>query len=197
MRDQDFVRNAYDTVLVTASCPASGDSIPDLRFAQSLDSAGKYLSEPLIRNGGTPNFSDRILSCPAGGDVVISYTDAVYGTNAQWTLSETQTPCGHTRHPVLRFTNLGLARHPDRRRGHSLTLLNGSLPRIGQPLLYANSFNLYSTTTVKAIALKPGYLRSRVMTETYTRTPLPSRVLILDAAGIRFPTARPATPPPS
>ena len=184
IRDQDFVRNANDTLLATVICPSSGDSVAGLRLPQIAP--GVYASEPLLRDGLAANRADRILSCPAGSNVLLSYTDAVYGTNAQWILPEVQTPvatpAGETfvsQDSISLSTATALAQINYTR--------DGSLSRVDKPVIYAAPFLLYATTTLRAIASRPGYLRSRVMTENYMKTPFPSQIFILDVNGNPLP----------
>ncbi len=184
IRDQDFVRNAQDTIVVTAQCPSSGDSVTGLRLVQV--SPGVYASEPLFRNGLAANTTDRILSCPAGAGTVISYTDPVYYTIAAPIIRETQPPAAlPTGTSFVSQITVGLATATAGARINYT--LDGSMPQPSLPLVYTDSITMYSTTVLKAVASTTGYLRSRILTETYTRTPFPSRLQILDVNGNPFP----------
>ncbi len=181
LTDQDFVHNAPDTVTATALCPASGDSVAGLRFSQTA--VGTYVSDTLFRNGAAANTADGVLSCPAGGDVVIDYTDPVYGGVSTWTLHEAAMPAANPADGTVFTSQLDVAL-TSATPGALLTYtLNDSVPVPGRPLVYSGPIPLIAADTLEAVASANGYLRSWVMTAIYPHQPKPSAIRILDANG--------------
>lgn len=185
LRDQDFVLGATDTITAAAFCPASADSVAGLRFIQV--SPGLYVSDTLYRDGRSANPADRLLSCPSGGDLVLRYADPVFGSATSWTLHEAAMPVATPPSGTVFQSQLGITL-ATATAGTSINYtVNGSLPQPDKPLAYAGSFTINAAGAVKAVASKPGYLRSWVMNSDYASQTAQSRIQILDSNGFALP----------
>jgi hypothetical protein len=185
LRDQDFVLGATDTISATAFCPASADSVANIRFVQK--SPGTYLADTLFRDGKAANPADRILSCPSGGDVLIRYVDPVFGGVTQWTLHEAAMPTASPATGTAFQSQLAVTLASATAGASIHYTRDGSLPQPDKPLTYLGSFLVNNTATVKAVATKPGFLRSWVMTADYQRQTVTARIQILDSNGFALP----------
>src|SRR5256885_12993431 len=65
--------------------------------------------------------------------------------------------------------------------------LDGSKPVPGQSLLYSDPIRIGVSTTLKAIAVKPGFKDSKILTSVYTKESVASRLEILDENGNAIP----------
>ena len=191
LKDQDFVHNSNsESVTVKAACPSGSapDTVSAWTFTQT-SVGGPYVSERLVRNNAAvPDLADNILSCPADSGLVVLYTDPVYGTGLQQTIPQVQTPVANPK-SIPFTTGLNITMQS----GTSGALINytieGSLPRPGQPAVLpsqiydGSQISIDQTTTLRAVGFKSGYLRSRVIFETYLKQPALRSSYIKDLNG--------------
>ena len=180
VRDQSFTVANDDSAQVTVLCLGSGDSVASLVVREN--SPGVYASGMLVKNDSTPNPADRVLSCRSADQVVIRYVDPVFGTTAMLAVNEVAMPEADPRGRsfvssevvTLKTATVGAVIY---------YTVDGSTPAPGRSLVYTGPLSLTEATTLKAIAVKPGWKDSKVMVEVYTKQFVASRLEILDGNG--------------
>lgn len=178
IKDQDYAPGGKDSTRVQAWCPASGDS---LLLTLKENNAGDYGPIAFGRNTLAADPRDAWLSCPDGNDIVIKHVDPIHGTVTSWILPQVTTPVanpGGREFRMQQLVTLATAT-PDAR---IYLTWNGSRPDTAATL-YLSPISLIATTTLRAMASKPGYRPSTAITQTYTKNAARSRVVLLDANG--------------
>ncbi|MBW8889725.1 MAG: chitobiase/beta-hexosaminidase C-terminal domain-containing protein [Fibrobacteres bacterium] len=186
VRDQSFTKD-NDTVLVNVACVKSGDSVANFPAGEGpTPLSGQYTTGTLPKDEGTPNLGDRILSCLTTDQIRVRYTDPVYGGITEIIIEEVAkpvaTPAGN------KFVTSESVELTSETPGAVIWYtLDGSKPVPGQSLLYSDPIRIGVTTTLKAIAVKPGFKDSKILTTVYTKETVASRLEILDENGNAIP----------
>ena len=187
VNDQTFTVNAKDTVLVSVACTKSGDSVANFPAGEGpTATSGIYTSGTLVKDEAVPNLNDKILSCLTTDQIRIRYVDPVYGTLTELIIDEVAKP---TADPAGRkFVSSELVTLSTSTAGATIWYTtDGSVPVPGSATIYTDPIRINVTTVLKAIATKPGFKNSKVMTENYTKEFVASRLEILDENGNAIP----------
>lgn len=178
--DQDFTKSGNDSLLVSARCETSIDSVP--AFYAKETASGTYVTGILVEDNGTPNPSDKILSCRTAETVVITYTDPVYGTQTQIKIPEVEKPVATAVPAGNNFSVSTTVTLSDNTPGAVIYYTtDGTRPIPGVSKEYkGENILVFSDTTIKAVAAIPGWKPSKVLTETYTKQKSPSTLVLLD-----------------
>ncbi len=180
VKDQNFTSGANDSVAVTVSCTKSGDSVSNVAAYET--GSGVYVTNPVVKDGSAPNPSDRILSCLTTDQIKVTYVDPVYGTTSQLIINEVAVP--QATPPSQSFsTNVFVTLTTATDGATIYYTLDGSMPIPGSSPVYLDPIRVSLTTTIKAIAVRPGWKNSKVMTEVYTKQFTASHLEILDENG--------------
>lgn len=185
--DQTFTVNQKDTVQVSITCTQSGDSVSGIPAIEGpTATSGVYVSGTVTKDEGTPNLGDKVLSCLSTDQLRIRYVDPVYGTLTELVVDEAAKPVATP--PGRKFIASELVSLSSATPGATIWYtLDGSTPIPGKSAVYAQPIRISVTTTLKAIASKPGFKDSKVMTEIYTKEFTASRLEILDENGNAIP----------
>jgi len=185
--DQTFTANQKDTVQVSITCTKSGDSVSAIPAIEGpTATSGSYTSGTITKDEGTLNLGDKILSCLTTDQLRIRYVDPVYGTLTELIVDETAIPVATP--PGRKFISSELVSLSSATPGSTIWYtLDGSTPVAGKSPIYSEPIHISVTTTLKAIASKPGFKDSKVMIETYTKDFVASHLEILDDNGNAIP----------
>jgi hypothetical protein len=189
VKDQTFNVNQKDTALVSVACTQSGDSVSAIPAVEGpAATSGIYATGTLQKTEGAPNLGDKILSCLTTDQIRIRYVDPVYGTLTELFIDEVgkpvATPAGKT------FISAEKVELASATPGADIYYtLDGSKPIPGVSPRYQDGqrLDINVTTTLKAIAVKPGMKDSKILTEVYTKQFVASRLEILDENGNAIP----------
>ncbi len=187
VNDQSYNANQKDTALVTVACTMSGDSVSAFPAVEGpTATSGTYVSGTLVKDEGAPNLGDRTLSCQTTDQLRIRYVDPVYGTLTELLVDEVAKP---EANPAGRtFITSELVAISSATPGALIYYtLDGSKPVPGVSPLYTDPIRISIKTTINAIAVKPGFKNSKIMTQTYVKEQVASRLEILDENGNSIP----------
>lgn len=187
VHDQTYTPKAKDTALVTISCLRTGDSVSAVTALETANASGDYASASQTKDEASPSLSDRNLSCLTADIIRIRYVDPVFGTVTELQVEEAAkpvaTPAGR------KFTTTETIEIASATPGATIYYtLDGSKPVPGVSPVYSDPIRVSSTTTIKAVAVRNGFKDSKIMTETYTKEIVPSRLEILDENGNTIPS---------
>ncbi|MDQ3000429.1 MAG: chitobiase/beta-hexosaminidase C-terminal domain-containing protein, partial [Fibrobacterota bacterium] len=187
IKDQTFTLDRKDTALVSIGCTRSGDSVSNFPAIEGPSAtSGTYTSGTLIKDEGVPVLSDKVLSCLVTDQIRIRYVDPVYGTLTELLIDEVARP--EANPSGRKFITSELVTITTTTPGAVIYFtLDGSTPIPGVSDRYSEPLRISVTTTLKAIAVKPGFKDSKVMTQTYTKEFAASRLEILDENGNAIP----------
>ena len=181
VKDQSY-SSGRDTALISVGCTKSGDSVAAFGVVESLPTSGLYTSGILIKDEGTPSFADQNLSCAVTDQIRIHYIDPVYGTLSELVVNEVGKPVANP--PGGKFVTSVLVTLTSATPGAKIYYtLDGKIPLPGVRLEYTDPLRINNTTTVTVIAVLPGYKDSKVLTQTYAKETVASRLEILDENG--------------
>ncbi len=86
--NQTFTHLPVDTIYSEVHCDGSGDAIALVTMIKQPD--GTYKSGSIVKNEGSANPADAILSCQSADNIKATYVDEIYGgraqTQAAWTV---------------------------------------------------------------------------------------------------------------
>ncbi|MDB5048553.1 MAG: hypothetical protein JWO30_1624 [Fibrobacteres bacterium] len=187
VNDQTFSLNQKDTALVSVACTKSGDSVANFPAIEGPTViSGVYTSGTLVKDEGVPILSDKFLSCLTTDQIRIRYVDPVYGTFTELLINEVGKP--EASPAGRKFITSELVTLSSSTPGALIYYTtDGSKPIPGVSLLYTDPIRISVTTTLTAIAVKPGFKDSKVMTQVYTKEFVASRLEILDENGNAIP----------
>ena len=181
VKDQSFT-GSVDSALISVACTKSGDSVAAFVGRESAAASGSYPTGTLAKNEGVPVLSDKILSCLVTDQIRVRYLDPVYGTLTELLIDEAARP--EANPPGRKFITSELVTLATATPGATIYYtLDGSTPVPGSSPVYTEPIRVSVTTTLKAIAAKPGFKDSKVMVQTYTKEFTASRLEILDENG--------------
>jgi hypothetical protein len=180
VQDQNFTTGTNDSVFVTVTCLKSGDSVSNISAKEV--SPLTYLTGTLIKDESVPNAGDRILSCLTTDQIRITYVDPVYNILTELLINEVAKPEANpagrkfitSENVTLTSTTPGSVIY---------YTLDGSTPVPGKSDIYSDPIRISVSTTIKAIATKPGWKDSKILTQIYTKEAVASRLEILDENG--------------
>ncbi len=181
--DQPFTLGGKDSVVVSVRCRLSGDILEGVTLSE--DGKGDFTSQPIFQNHESPNFTDGILSCQRPDEIEVVYVDPVFGTVTTLIIPETAapvaTPAGRS---FIYRLNVNLTSATPGARIHYT--LDGTRPDTNSAL-YQGSIPITVSSTLRAIAVKPGWKNSRELVENYVKEATASRLQILDSFGNPLP----------
>ncbi len=186
VKDQTFTLNQKDTALVSIACTKSGDSVAAFPAVEGTATSGIYLGGTLVKDTAVPNYSDKILSCLITDQIRIRYVDPVYGTLTELLIDEVARP--ESNPPGRKFITSELVTITSVTPGAVIYYTtDGSNPIPGVSGIYTDPIRVSVNTTIKAIAVKPGFKDSKIMSQTWTKEFVASRLEILDENGNTIP----------
>jgi hypothetical protein len=186
VNDQPFSPNQKDTVLVSVVCVKSGDSVSTFPAVEGSATSGIFQTITLVKDTAVPNYSDKILSCLITDQIRVTYVDPVYGTPTTITIDEVARP--EAIPGGRKFITSELIKLQTSTPGADIYYtLDGSVPKPGISPLYQDEIRVSLTTTIRAIAVKAGFKDSKIMTQTWTKEFVASRLEILDQNGNAIP----------
>ncbi|MEO6095395.1 MAG: chitobiase/beta-hexosaminidase C-terminal domain-containing protein [Fibrobacteria bacterium] len=186
INDQTFSLNQKDTALVSIACTKSGDSVASFPAVEGTATSGTYISGTMVKDTAVPNYNDKILSCLITDQIRIRYVDPVYGSLTELLIDEASRP--EASPPGRRFISSELITLSTATPGAVIYYTtDGTIPVPGVSSIYTDAIRISVTTNIRAIAVKPGFKDSKVMSQTWTKEFTASRLEILDENGNAIP----------
>ncbi|MBF0431252.1 MAG: chitobiase/beta-hexosaminidase C-terminal domain-containing protein, partial [Fibrobacteria bacterium] len=124
----------------------------------------------------------RVTIDHSGGQTILEQTLEITNSNVQKVATPTATPVSGTSFN----SQLSVTLNTSTGGATILYTLDNSTPATspgGSTLQYSGAINITASTTIKALAIMSGWTPSDVLTASYTKNNVPSKIEILDASG--------------